>query len=384
MRILLIGDYSGLHSALKKGLLHHSAIEEVVLVGDGDKFKDFQVDISLRPKWTMSRWGTFLRKAIHKVCRWDLAELEIGWRAQQSFKNLKDFDIVQLINDRPLQTLPLWERRLLKRLFAQNKQVFLLSCGIDVFGLAYITAHPEERSLLQPLVENPALKGHYDYVEVYRKKGVKQTQRMIVEHCSGIIASDMDYVNPNKNHPKYIGLLPHPIVLEDYTPLVTKEDTAKVCIFLGINRGNYVQKGIVYFEEALKQIQVDIGNSVEIIRAEQLPYEVYKKEQERAHIVLDQVFSKDQGYNALEAMAKGKVVFTGASEEFLMHYNLKEGEVCVTAKPDVAYLVAQLKYWIEHPRERSALGQRAQAFVREVHDCKTIANQYVTLWELKK
>ena len=35
-----------------------------------------------------------------------------------------------------------------------------------------------------------------------------------------------------------------------------------------------------------------------------------------AHILLDQVYAYDQGYNALEAMAKGKVVFTGAEKEW--------------------------------------------------------------------
>ena len=380
MRILLIGDYSGLHSALKKGLLHQPAIEEVVLVGDGDKFKDFQVDISLRPKWTTSRWRMFFRKALHKLCRWDIAEVEIGWRAQQQLKKLKDFDVVQLINDRPLQTLPFWERRLLKRLFTQNKKVFLLSCGIDVLGVEYLMNHPEEVSLLQPLVANPELKGQYGYVNLYRKKGVRRTQRMIVAHCNGIIASDMDYVNPNKNHPKYVGLVPHPVVLEDIAPSLEEQDTDKVCIFLGINRGNYIQKGVAYFEQALERIQLQYANQIEVVIAEQLPYAVYKKQQERAHIVLDQVFSKDQGYNALEAMARGKVVFTGASEEFLRYYNLQKGEVCITAKPDVDALVAELEELILHPEKRKQIGQRAQAFVREVHDCKLIGNQYVKIW----
>ena len=40
------------------------------------------------------------------------------------------------------------------------------------------------------------------------------------------------------------------------------------------------------------------------------------KNYEQAHIILDQVYAFDQGYNALEAMAKGKVVFTGAEAIF--------------------------------------------------------------------
>lgn len=380
MRILLIGDYSGLHSALKKGLSQHKGIDEVVLVGDGDKFKDFQVDRSIRPSWATSQWGMFIRKAIHKMVRWDIAELEIGWRAQRQLKKLRDFDVVQLINDRPIQTLAWWERRLLKHVFAQNKKVFLLSCGIDVYGLQYLTAHPEELSLLQPLFAHPHLKPHYAYVDVYRKKGVIQTQQMIVEYCKGIIASDLDYVNPNQFHPKYVGLIPHPVVLGTIQPFKAKEIN-RVCIFLGINRGNYYQKGIGYFEEALAHIQTKYGKQIEVVIAEQLPYAAYKKAQEKAHIVLDQVFSKDQGYNALEAMAKGKVVCTGASADFLRHYQLQEDEVCITAKPDVAYLVDKLSYLIDNKAVINQIGQRAQAFVHQIHDCKTIANQYIKTWE---
>jgi hypothetical protein len=39
-----------------------------------------------------------------------------------------------------------------------------------------------------------------------------------------------------------------------------------------------------------------------------VPYATYIELYNKSHIVLDQVFSYDQGYNALEAMAKGKVV----------------------------------------------------------------------------
>jgi hypothetical protein len=40
----------------------------------------------------------------------------------------------------------------------------------------------------------------------------------------------------------------------------------------------------------------------------------------KAHILLDQA-CYDQGYNALEAMAKGKVVL-GAEQQFIDHYKL--------------------------------------------------------------
>ncbi|MBK9224430.1 MAG: hypothetical protein IPO23_06900 [Flavobacterium sp.] len=48
MKILLIGEYSRLHNSLKEGL--ESLNHEVTIVGTGDKFKNFHVDISIAPK----------------------------------------------------------------------------------------------------------------------------------------------------------------------------------------------------------------------------------------------------------------------------------------------------------------------------------------------
>ena len=48
MKILLIGEYSRLHNSLKEGL--ESLNHEVTIVGTGDKFKNFPVDISIAPK----------------------------------------------------------------------------------------------------------------------------------------------------------------------------------------------------------------------------------------------------------------------------------------------------------------------------------------------
>jgi len=381
MRILLIGDYSGLHSALKKGLMQHPTVEEVLLLSDGDKFKDLDVDQSLRPIWVETVVGTFFRKAIHKIFRWDIAEIEKGWRAQSKLKNCCDFDVVQLINDRPIQTLPFWEKRILQRLFKQNKCVFLLSCGIDVFGLDYLSKHPEETSLLQPLWADPNLQANYAYVHLYQKKGVIQTQQFIVEHCQGIIASDFDYVNPNKEHSKYLGLIPHPVCIE--APMPNREINGPVSIFLGINPGNYYQKGIPYFEKALEEIQRKYGNQVQITIAKQLSYKEYQKYKAKAHIVLDQLFSKDQGYNALESMAMGQVVFTGADADFLKYYNLKEDQVCIQARPDLDDLVEKLSQLIENKESIQTIGKQAAQFVTDVHACQTVAKQYLNLWESK-
>jgi len=86
------------------------------------------------------------------------------------------------------------------------------------------------------------------------------------------------------------------------------------------------------------------------------------------------VYAYDQGYNALEAMAKGKVVFTGAEKEFMEHYQLTE-RVCVNALPDVESIVQELSFLIENPDEIVNMSKRARTFIEKEHHYVTISTK---------
>ena len=92
------------------------------------------------------------------------------------------------------------------------------------------------------------------------------------------------------------------------------------------------------------------------------------------------MYAYDQGYNALEAMAKGKVVFTGAEKEFVDYYKLSE-EVAINVLPDVDDLVAKLSYLIENPNEIIAIGKRARQFIEKEHQYIKIAQKYLETWK---
>ena len=179
-------------------------------------------------------------------------------------------------------------------------------------------------------------------------------------------------------NPKYLGLIPNPVNTSkiEFSPLKIED---KIIIFHGINELNYIKKGNDIFEEALNTIRQKYQDKVEIITAKSVPYQEYINLYNKAHIVLDMVYAYDQGYNALEAMAKGKVVFTGAEKEFENHYNLTE-KAAINAIPNVDYLVEQLSFLIENPAEIIAIGKRARAFVEKEHNYIKIAQQYAKVW----
>ncbi|WP_066224780.1 glycosyltransferase family protein [Formosa haliotis] len=378
MKILLIGEFSRLHNSLKEGLeqLGH----EVIIIGTGDLFKKYPVDIDLTPKVSQYPLFKLVRKVGFKLSKFDLSDLEVYYNFNRILPTLKDFDVIQLINEDPLNIHPNLEIKLLKKLFKTHHRVFLLSCGDDFTSVSHYLTNTMRYSVLTPYLENKSLGKQFQYSLKYVSAPYKKLHDFLLKHCKGVIASDLDYHIPLANKSFYLGLIPNPINTDliHFTPL--KIDS-KINIFLGVNTLSQAKKGIAFFKAALAIIAEKYPEQVDIHITENIPYAEYIKLYNNAHIVLDQVYAYDQGYNALEAMAKGKVVFTGAEQEWLDYYNLEENTVAINALPDVNYLVEKLSWLICNPDIILKISKNARTFIEKEHFYKTIAKNYLSTWE---
>ncbi|RZJ48922.1 MAG: glycosyltransferase family 1 protein [Flavobacterium sp.] len=373
MRILLVGEYSRLHNSLKEGLenLHH----EVTIIATGDSFKQFPVDYSIYPRYFLeNRFLFFCNKILFRLFKIDLQLAEKGIRFWLFLSRLKGYDVVQLINSNAIETYPFFAKYLLKKLFKQNKKSFLLVCGEDTPIIDFMLKNELKYSVLTPFLENKSLKSYYRFSLKYTQNNYRNLYELVNRNISKTIVSDLDYKIPLPEKT----LIPNPVNI-DKIVFQALDISGKIIIFLGKNNSSAVKKGTQYFENALTIIQQKYGDKVGIIKVEDAPYREYITLYNLAHILLDQVYSYDQGYNALEAMAKGKVVFTGAETEFTDFYNLSE-RVCVNAIPDVDYLVKELSFLIENPEEIAAIGKRARSFVEKEHDYIKIAQKYLDIW----
>jgi hypothetical protein len=375
MKILLLGEYSRLHNSLKEGLqkLGH----DVTILGFKDGFKDYPVDFPLEKKWDTG----FFKKVKVGVMRLTGFDISSYLTYQQFKKNqhyFKDFDVVQLINENTFFCDYRHEKKILDFIFTHNKNVFLLSCGDDYPYVNYNFNHPEYPSIIQPYLAGKIADKEFSNVLKFRTKSFEKLHHYIYATIQGVIATDIDYHIPLQNHPKYLGLHPSPMNLDKF-PITELDIKDKIIIFHGINRESYFKKGNDFFEKALVIIKAKYADKVAILVTENVPYASYISSYNQAHIVLDQLYGHDQGSNALEAMAKGKVVFTNASEAFAKHYNVTE-KIAINALPDVDYLVAQLSFLIENPEELIAIGKSARLFIEKEHDYSKITEKYLKIW----
>ena len=375
MRILLVGEYSRLHNSLKEGLqeLGH----EVLLISTGDFFKKYPSDILLTRKYD-SGIPAKIKVGIYKVFGVDITSRSIKKQFLKHSKQLKGYDVVQLINESSFAIQPAEEKAIIEFLSEHNKKLFLLSCGADYISVSHAMSDAHLYSVLSGYKDGTFAKERFASMTKYLTAPFKDLHDFIYERISGVIASDMDYHLPLLDHPKYLGLMPNPVNLSRLS--IEENPVIKpIVIFMGINRGNYHTKGIQYFEEALEIIKKKYGDRVKIDIVENLPYNEYIERYNKAHILLDQVLAYDQGYNALEAMAKGKAVFTGAEKAFEKHYNLN-APVAINALPDAAYLANELSALIEHPEVITEIGERAKVFVAAIHDHVVVAGKYLETW----
>jgi glycosyltransferase involved in cell wall biosynthesis len=380
MKILLIGEYSRLHNSLKEGLVAMG--QEVILLSSGDYFKKFDTDYSFHSSFLSGYWlPRKIKNVIHKLTGIDLEKAERGLRFYLLIPQLQNFDHVQLINSDAIETFPFFSRFLYKKLFKKIKNRSLLICGDETPVIDYLLKRETDYSILTPYFEDNSLEKHFEYPLKYTSKNYRKTFDWLVENCQNLIASDLDYKIPMEKMEYSIHFIPNPVNILKID-FQEQKIIDKIVVFLGINRASYIKKGIPYFEKALQIIQEKYAEKITVIISENLPYKDYINLYNSSQIVLDQMYADDQGYNALEAMAKGKVVFTGAGKAFMEHYYLTE-KVNINAIPDVDYLVNELSFLIENPDSIVAIGKRARAFIEREHEYINIASQYLEAWKKK-
>ena len=378
MKILLFGEYNRAHRFLKEALvdLNH----EATVISRKDAFKEVDIDICLEPSVFNKKIPHYIRRLLITLLNFDIVDLFVCYKFYKNRSQLINNDVVQLINEFPLHIHPFLEKKCLAFLFKNNSNVYLSSCGDDYTFVNYILSGDIPYHLMTPYLEKRASKKDYEFNFEILKKSRETLHEFVFSHIKKVIPADFDYVMAYRHHKKATQLIPHPINISKFkyqTPILGDE----IIIFHGINRANYYRKGNYIFEEALEIIIKKHPKKVKVITVENRPYNEYIKLFDKANILLDQVFAYDQGYNALEAMAKGKVVFTGAENEWLEHYNLKEDKVAINALPNAKKIAEKLEWLILNPTHIIEIGKNARRFVESHHNHVNIAKEYLSIWK---
>ena len=343
MKILLIGEFSGVHNNLKKGLL--SLGHEVKLAADGDGYRKFGSDIQL------SRYkGKFFGKLFNILYLY------------MNFKKFIGYDIIQFINPFSLPYY-FYYFGIPQLLFLLNKKCVYYTCGTDP---AFIES--ENKFEYFPFDDKLSLEyPRYSRFELYY-------YNWFIRKIDLIIPSMYTYAVGYWDNPK----LSLPIPLPGSGVYVNKTNSLnkKVKVLFGITRRGF--KGASYILEALAKIESKYSDFLVVNIVEKLTFHEYEKIISEADILIDQCKSYDYGMNAVFALEKGLIVLSGnepVSSDFL---KISDNNI-INIKPNSVFIKKILEDLIERKNRDELQNMKIKSVLQaqKYHEPKKVAKLFI-------
>lgn len=363
MKILLLGEYSNVHWTLAEGL--RALGNEVVVISDGDGWKDYRRDIDLRRR-SLGKYDTM--KYYAHILR--------------LLPRMQGFDIVQIINPiffnlRAVRMKPFY--RYLRR---HNRHIVMGAYGMDHYWVKTCmdctTFRYSDFNIGKTLRSDEPC--NRQFVKDWLDGEKTQLNIDIARDCDAIVAGLYEYYQCY--HPEYpdkTTFIPFPIK-EDAGHEADMTTHEPISFFIGIQRNRNEYKGTDIMLRALERVKAKYPSRCNIAKAENVPFEQYRKMIESSDILLDQLYSYTPAMNALLAMSKGMVVVGGGEPE---NYEILGETVLrpiINVQPDEESCFSQLEWLVLHSDEIPRLKRESIEYIHRHHNHIKVARQYMDLY----
>lgn len=361
MKILLFGEYSGLFSCLKEGLI--ALGHEVFFVSDGNGYKDYPADFRY-DSHISDRFGRL--RAPYNYCNLTL-----------HYNKLKGYDIVYLMDPNLISRHVCFNAPIYRYILKHNKKVFLCGAGDTAIMTDYWYNSKEKyHGYIEGMLQVARrVKG----ITLLNNKPVKEWEEELLSSVCGYIPIWYEYAQPFRH---YLAIrkavrIPIPYARFEYKPNVVN---GKIVFFHGISK-RYEAKGTPYIQEAFKIMEAKYGDIAEFHCAGGLPFNKYMDLVRRTNVILDDANSYSIAMNGLFSLAKGKIVMGGAEPEGNKELGIEGVNPVFNLKPDVNQICNQIEYVIENKDKIEQWGLDGRRFVEKYHNYLDIAKEYETIFK---
>lgn len=363
MKILFVGDYSGVHANLAVELRRRG--HQVTVVSDGGLHMKTESDIFIRREAGL------------------IGSVKYLYRIFGVMPELKGFDVVQLVNPGFFRLRPGKLSYFLRELKRDNGSLFLTLAGNDAFFVEACTRKDMFRFSEFRIGKEKTPQVVCDPEKEYGwyNSALNDYTRHLYSELDGALSLLPEYDMAARpllgDRLAFAGL---PVDLSALPDLETRVD-GKVRLFVGMVKGREMEKGTDRLFGMASALEKEMPDRCEAVKVCNLTLRDYLAEMARSHIVLDQLYSYSPGMNALQAMALGRVAATGAQPEYYEYLGENPGFPLICAAPDAEEsLCADLRRLILDPDEIIARGDAGKAFVRRHHDVRLVADRFESHW----
>jgi len=358
MKILLFGEFSGLFTCLKKGLVEIG--HEVFFVSDGNGFKDYPADF---------------RYDSHKSWKFG------SFRAPYNFFNLvfhkhllRGYDIVYIMDPSLISRHIKLNAPIYRYILKHNNKVFLCGAGDSAIMIDYWLHKKDDKyhNYVKGILDAHILKGEPSIL--YLQPELKQWENELLTSVNGYIPIWYEYAQPFRNFSTAMKTIRIPIPCQDfeYKPNIVKD---KIVFFHGVPT-RPIAKGTPIIKEAFARMEQKYGDVAEFVCAGGLPFDEYMKLISRVNVILDDANSCSIAMNGLFSLAKGKIVMGGAEPEGNHELGIEGVNPVFNLIPDVDQICSQIEYIIQYKDKIEEWGLEGRKFVEKYHDYILIAKEY--------
>ena len=383
MRILLIGEYSGVHTNLANELKRKG--HEVFVISDGDGYKKIgnpDLFIKYNVRKTNIRLFAIILNFYYIILEFiGLKGLFKAFNYVSDIRKLKDYDVVQLINTKPFSNFSTFANIfLLYYIFRKNKKIFLCALGDDYTWVKSCLKKYPPYSMFDRF--NVRTIKHYLWsLQYIYGFGAILLDRYVVGRVEKVIPGLYDYYFAYKKMgcKKISDIIPLPIDI-DHNMKPIKFTGYPINIFHGWQIGRDFRKGNDYFDLAIHEIIKKYPHKISYEIVSGLPYEEYLKKFNTAHIFLDQCISLDRGMNAVVGMRHGKIVFSGFHKMTQEYFCVKNKLPLVNVSPNIEKIIYELEKLILNPELIEEISKNSIDFIKLHHDADLIVKKYIEIW----
>ena len=344
MKILLLGDFSSLHTNLFKGLKFLGHDVHLASTGDGERNLPRTHDIGFKANKYR------LIQGLNRI------DVEMNF-----LKSLGKYDIIQIINPGILSKFHI--KNPYEILRKKAKKLILLSAGAD--------------NKFNEAIQNNLFKYGYKFPKGGLSSRLNRNENYLLDNVDGIISTSYSYMKAYKNHPRFIDNIRFPIIVPNKPVFLKRKN--KFTFFHGIQLSRYLEKGSNFIEEGVSELNPKWKLDNKFLFLKTIPFKQYLEFLNQIDCVFDQAYSYEPGMNALICMSLGKIVFGGCEKEYLDTFNTNMPPL-INIRPDKDSIKNAVEKFLEKPEHVPKLSRRAYEFVNKHHDHIEITQKYLKTW----
>ena len=362
MKVLLLGEYSNVHWTLAEGLkeLGH----DVTVASDGDAWKNYPRDIDIRRK-SLGLFDT----------------LTYLVRLHSILPRLKGYDIVQIINPIFFDLKVERMKKYYDVIRRQNGKLVMGAFGMDHY---WVKAGVDCKTFRYSDFNIGDQRRHSSDNEGFINEwlnGLKgDLNQYIANDCDAIVSGLYEYdVCYRPYFPEKLHFIPFPIKMEGRTQQADVRGQ-KLRFFIGIQKNRSIYKGTDIMLRALERLKKDFPDEIDIIKAENIPFNEYKTLMDDSDVLLDQLYSYTPAMNGLHAMSRGLILAGGGEPEQYEILNEKELRPIINVLPNEQDVYSKLLWLVEHREMIPTLKDQSIKYITKHHEYRKVAEQYINLY----